>query len=288
MKEGDLHIHTRISDGLVSPAEVARRAVRHGLDFFSIADHNSLLGLEAARSALGGDGPELIDGVELSVQPEGDREFHLLGYGFDPDCEELREVCRRIVSRKKEQLLRILDGVRRSGVEVDVADLLDGDDRTYTGRPLIARRMVERGVVPSPGAAFGRFLGEGAPTFVPMRRFDPARAIRAVQEAGGVTVLAHPTIELVDAWLHRLERMGLDGIETYRPRLRGNQQLYIEKAAEHFDLFVTGGSDWHGRPNEDELGAFSVSSDRLTRFFAAIADGAAPGSPATGPDAPPC
>ena len=84
-------------------------------------------------------------------------------------------------------------------------------------------------------------------------------------------MLAHPTIEIVDQWIEALAAMGLDGVEAYRPALTGNDQLYVEKAAEHFGLFVTGGSDWHGREGERPLGAFTLSGGQIAGFFKALA-----------------
>ncbi len=270
MQLGDLHIHTAASDGFLTPDQVACRASEGNLDFFAVTDHNAVCGIEPARSALPSGGPRLINGVELSAQPDDENEIHILGYGFDPQNHQLREVCREIVARKKEQILQIVHRMRREGVDIDAAGLLTKDDETYTGRPVIAQHLVSRGVVRSRGSAFGRYLGSGAPTFVPMRGYSPLRCIEALRGAGGLAVLAHPTIGMVDRWLEPLAGMGLQGIEAYRPRLAGNEQLYIEKAAEHFGLFVTGGSDWHGRSKEDPIGAFAVPEKYLEGFFDAL------------------
>jgi hypothetical protein len=103
-----------------------------------------------------------------------------------------------------------------------------------------------------------------------MRPFSPQDCIEAIHKAGGLAVLAHPSIEVVDRWVAPLAQMGMDGVESYRPALSGNEELYVEKAAEHFGLFVTGGSDWHGREGERPLGAFSVGDTQINGFFAAL------------------
>ena len=277
MRRGDLHIHTTASDGLVAPALVARQIAASGLGFFAVSDHNSTAGLAAARAALPPDGVEMIAGLELSSQPGEGEEIHVLGYGIDADCPALREVCRELISRKRQQMLDIIGRLRAEGIDVDPQALRLEDLERYPGRPALAELLVSDGVVRSAGEAFGRFLSHGAGTFVPMPSFSPALCIDAVHAAGGLSVLAHPLISTIDRWLQPLVDMGLDGIEANRPSLGGNEQLYMEKVAEHFGLFITGGSDWHGREKDGPIGTFSVPEEALGGFFARLRGGKRPG-----------
>ena len=270
MSNGDLHVHTNVSDGMLSPEEVAHRAVAASLGFISVTDHNSLGGLRRAGQALPQDRVRFISGVELTAQPEDEREIHLLGYGIDPDSEELKEVCREITRCKKEQLREMVRRLQYDGVDVDLPSLSLEDEEGYAGRPLLAQELVSRGVVVDLNQAFGRYLGENARAFVRMSRFEPRRCVEAIHSAGGLVVLAHPSILTVDRWIEPLADLGLDGVEAYRPALRGNAQLYVEKAAAYFHLFVTGGSDWHGRESERPLGAFTVSDEQVSDFLAAL------------------
>ncbi len=271
MAYGDLHIHTNVSDGVCSPEEVAQKVLESGLGFFSVADHNSVGALRAVDRALPADGPRFIYGAELSAQPAEGDEMHLLGYGFDVDSAGLQGICDEINRRKEEQLREMAHRLRQQGVPVELAPIPLADDGVYLGRPMLAEILVRNGVVSTLGQAFARYLGREGAAFVPMRQFSPRRCIEGVHDAGGLVVLAHPTIAMVDRWIEPLGAMGLDGVEAYRPALTGNEQLYVEKAAEHFGLFCTGGSDWHGRPNEAALGVFSVSDRHLGGFFAALA-----------------
>jgi predicted metal-dependent phosphoesterase TrpH len=270
MPRGDLHIHTDRSDGVLSPAEVARQAAAEGLGFFSVTDHNCLTGIGLAEEALGGGGPELIRGVELSAQPDESDEVHVLGYGFDPACPALRDLCSEVRRLKREQFREIVRRLRGAGVDVDQAGLGEAVKGSYTGRPVLARMLLDSGVVQTIGQAFAQYLGSAGSAFVPMQRVSPRRCIETIHEAGGLAVLAHPRIATIDMWVEDLTGMGLDGLELYRPALRGNEQLYVEKAAEHFELFVTGGSDWHGRDGEDPLASFAVDREHLSDFFHAL------------------
>ena len=265
----DLHIHTTASDGRLSPAEVARAAASAGLAFISITDHNILSGLSDAERELAGASARLIDGVELSALREGEEEIHILGYGFDRENETLRETCGEIRRRKTEQFWQIVSMLAAVGIDLDLSELPRGE-AVYVGRPDLARLLVRDGFVRSIREAFVRFLGSGGAAYVPMEPMHPRRCIDAIHAAGGVAVLAHPTIRIIDLWIKSLKGMGLDGVETIRPFCSGNVQLYIEKAAEHFDLFVTGGSDLHGREDEPGVGVFRVPRTRLRSFFDAL------------------
>jgi predicted metal-dependent phosphoesterase TrpH len=237
-----------------------------------------------AQAALPDDSLQFVTGVELSAQPTDGQEIHILGYGIDPSDETLVAVCKDVIARKIEQIREIVYRLRRDGVDADYAAPDGEDGNGYLGRPALAAQLVKAGVVDSLNQAFWRFLGETAPTYVPMRTFEPQPCIEAIHGAGGLAVLAHPSIETVDRWIAPLADAGLDGVEAYRPSLSGNAQLYVEKAAEHFDLVVTGGSDWHGRPSERPLGQFTVAARLLSDFFRAL--GSAPIEPRP-PAAPP-
>jgi len=271
MSKGDLHIHTSVSDGMLAPAQVAARAQALGMGFFALTDHNSLAGIVQAEEALDGDGPQLIRGVELTAQPEWGEEIHVLGYGFTDDCAELRELCRTICRRKREQLRQILSRLQDVGVKVDPSHMEHREDEeSYRGRPVLAELLLQNGVVSTFGQAFAQYLGSRGCAYVPMRPVNPQVCIEAVHAGGGIAVLAHPRISTIDQWLQRLADMGLDGIEAYRPGLTGNEQLYVEKAAEHFGLVLTGGSDWHGRRGDVPLGSFYVHRANLAAFFEAV------------------
>jgi hypothetical protein len=270
MSRGDLHMHSSASDGHLAPSQVVRKVADSDMDFFSIADHNTLRGLPEALDALQGHDLEFIYGVEVSVQPSAERELHLLGYGFDPSHAILKDVCRRVSQAKKEQLREITRQMQAEGIDVH-ADELDLEDAPgYVGRPALADLLVRKGVVHSRNQAFARFLGEQAGTFVPMRRLKPAVAIDAIHKAGGLAVWAHPYFDDVDDYMAGLVEAGLDGIEAYRPALTGNEQLYVEMAGEHFGLFFTGGSDCHARTPADQPGWYSVERELLQGFFDAL------------------
>jgi len=268
MKRMDLHIHSSRSDGFVAPAMIARQLADAGLDRVALTDHNVLDGLAELRDGLDGSGVGLINGVELSVGKDAAGEFHLLGYGVDPDSPALRQVCSFLVSRKRLQISRMIERLQGAGVDITAEEVLGTDATRYVGRQALARTLLRKGAVGSPGEAFGRYLGLGGKAYVPMGAVSPEEAVSVVHQAGGVAVLAHPSVKLLDTWVSRLAAAGMDGIEVYRPASGGNQELYSEMVAEDFGMFATGGSDWHGSASEGPLGGFWVASGKLDGFFA--------------------
>jgi 3',5'-nucleoside bisphosphate phosphatase len=268
--QGDLHIHTTISDGHSTPEETLHDVLQAELGFFSVTDHNAIGALAIVEAALPPDGPEFIRGVEISAQPAKTTELHILGFGFDPTSEALRDLCHRVTRCKKRQLRRIVEGLQRDGLPVSQDELALGDDDNYVGRPVLAELLVSKGIVPTFSSAFARYLSTDAPAYMPMEHLHPQFAIDTIHAAGGLAVWAHPSVDDIDKWISVLIDAGMDGIEVYRPALRGNEQLYVEKAAEHFGLLVTGGSDSHSRTSSDRPGCFTVTDEQIADFLAVL------------------
>jgi predicted metal-dependent phosphoesterase TrpH len=140
------------------------------------------------------------------------------------------------------------DRLAALGAPIDVDRLLASTEGNI-GRPHVARALMEAGHVRHFDDAFERFLGRGAPAYVPPSRFEAADAIALIHAAGGLAVLAHPGVEDIDDRLGTLVEMGLDGIETVHPAHDEGQRRHYRRLADRFGLVSTGGTDFHG-PNE--------------------------------------
>jgi predicted metal-dependent phosphoesterase TrpH len=130
------------------------------------------------------------------------------------------------------------------------------------GRPHFAQALVQKGVVGSAAEAFERFLGDGAPAYVPKAVLSPADAIALIHAAGGLAFLAHPGLlrlgpgESPRDRLRALQALGLDGVEAYYPQHTLPQTERFRDLARDLGLLVTGGSDFHGANKPDAaLGA---------------------------------
>lgn len=261
----DLHIHSTISDGTMSPSELVVFAARKGLSAIAITDHDSVGGVGEAMDTGEALGVEVVSGIELSVKYKGSS-AHLLGYLFDHESISLQQALVRLqegrVKRNKEIISRLND----QGIAVKYSELEEISGPGECGRPHIARLLIKRQVVRTMDEAFERFLARGAKAYVSRFIYDVEEAIALIKEEGGLSVLAHPVqlgknILSFKELLLDMAAMGLDGIEVYYPsHTRQFRKQLIEFAREH-DLLITGGSDFHGsiRPGTTLAGGKNVS-----------------------------
>lgn len=240
----DLHLHTNLSDGAVSPLELVKICKRRGLRCISVTDHDTLASFAATRPFAEEFGLEIIPGIEVSSVWQG-RDVHILGYFCDPTNlamnTELEESAKQRVLRAK-AILKKLAGL---GVNLSFEKVMSYCKGKVVGRPHIAMALVDEEYVSNFGEAFNRYLGEGAPAFVEKRGLNPQQTIRLIENAGGIAVLAHPYKSNVDALIPDLVEAGLKGIETYSPAQKGAVGRRYRELAEHYRLVGSGGSDFH-------------------------------------------
>ncbi|MFW5915535.1 MAG: PHP domain-containing protein [Planctomycetota bacterium] len=271
MQEGvDLHIHSNWSDGLVSPSRIARDAVKAGLKWICLADHNNINGVEVLCRRLQRSPVRVIRGVEMTAEDGMLGEIHILGYGIDTGSRLLRQALQDIMDRKWRQICRMVQGLNDSGMELTPEMVRREAGSGYVGRRALARLMMRQGYVKNIYQAFSRYLGEEGSVYVPVGGMRVERVIRLIHDAAGIAVLAHPTADMLDECIEDYVRWGLDGIEVYRPGTRGNNELYAEMIAEDLGLVTTGGSDWHGRGKDGRLGSFAVPHTQISDFLEAL------------------
>lgn len=263
----DLHMHSRMSDGTLSPEAVVDAAADAHLDVISLTDHDTVAGVRRAQAHAQGRDLEVIPGIEVSASwDEG--EIHILGYFIDPDHPRMQEHGSWAAGRRRERMEAMVTGLQAQGVDVTMDDVLTqaGDDMGSLARPHLARALEANGVVTSASDAFVHWIGNEHEAFVPTRLLSPEDTIELIAEAGGVSVWAHPRESSIDDLLPGLVRAGLDGLEVYRPNHSRDRTRRLEGRARSAGLLVTGGSDWHG-PERGELGEFRVQSREVAAFL---------------------
>jgi len=247
----DLHVHTTLSDGTVTPREVVRLAKRIGLRAIAITDHDTIRGNEEAIHEGTELGIEVVPGVEVSVDVH-DGTMHVLGYYIDIHCGSLVRVLERIENARHERNREILDKLRRLGMPLEYDTIKAVASEGPVGRPHIAQALVQRRHVASVREAFDRYLKKGAPAYAERLRFSEVEAIQSIRQAGGIAVLAHPSSlncgdnAALSAIVGRLVAAGLQGIEVYYPSHSLRMRRTVEELAAHYGLLVTGGTDFHG------------------------------------------
>lgn len=266
----DLHFHSTFSDGVETPEALVERAVAAGLSVAALTDHDAVHGVAAFEAAAAGTGLVACGGAELSVDEDGE-DIHLLGLFLDPEEPVLVSRLahfREVRDRRGEAMALKLASL---GVELDLARLRESVGDGAFGRPHVARALVAKGVVASVEEAFERFLGEGAPAFVPKAKWGMAEAIGTVRRAGGLAVLAHPVwYRDVPGLLRRGRALGLDGVEVFHPDNDGREDELLGAAGE-LGLLVTAGSDFHTADGGRQLGERRLEKARWESLAAAAA-----------------
>jgi len=252
----ELHCHTTVSDGTLTPGELVELAASLGITHLAITDHDSTGGVKEAARACGSRDIVLIPGVEMSATYQ-ERPMDLLGYGIDPDDPALSAALADMVRRRADRLGEMLRGLRSAGIELEEDEVIQLAAGGVVGRPHVAQALVRRGVVSSVAEAFDHYLGRGRPGYVPKENFTPEEAIELITGAGGVAVLAHPRYLKLDddqfrALLDRLMDAGLAGIEVYYSQHTAEDVARFERFARQRGLLATGGSDFHGA-NKPEI-----------------------------------
>jgi predicted metal-dependent phosphoesterase TrpH len=250
----DFHVHSTASDGSLTPIEIVEEGRRRAIDCLALTDHDSIGGIAAAAERGRELGVEVMAGIELSVcEGGGQRQLHLLGLGFDPEDPDLRETLASVRVRRSERAERIIELLRRSGVELELSRVREIAGEAPLSRPHIACALVQSGICKDQNGAFLRYLRHGASAFVPADGITSRRAIELVHSAGGMASLAHPPLSIgidepggMEAFVGRLVRLGLDGIEVQHPSHTSGQRRKLRKLARSCQLVPTGGSDFHG------------------------------------------
>jgi predicted metal-dependent phosphoesterase TrpH len=247
----DLHIHSTHSDGIYKPAEiVAMAADSKDITTIAITDHDTVSGTEEAIKCGRKMNIEVITGIEISSWLR-DTSMHILGYGFRHDDEQLNQKLELLQHGRETRNLKILEILGRLGIKVEPVELLRYSPYGQTGRPHIARLLVEKGVTKSVDLAFKHYLGRGAAAYAERFRFPAHDAIAIIRKAGGVAVLAHPgsldpSLRSIKPLLRDLRSVGLSGVEVYYPSHSKKVVKALRKMAEDLNLLMTGGSDYHG------------------------------------------
>lgn len=260
----DLHVHSYFSDGTKSPEELVRLASKTGVSALALTDHDTMDGVAQAQAVSAECDVEVIPGVEISVVHE-EQVLHILGYYVDPMQDDLARALSTLQIARDERNEKIIKKLQDLGIDASLEELQKISGLGQTGRPHIAKLLMNHGVVRSFPQAFDEYLAKDKKAYVGRFAYSAKEAIRFISVAGGLAVLAHPiqidkTLCVLNSLLPVLRSYGLDGIETYYPSQKKKMQKRIRKFAEANDLFLTGGSDYHGdiRPGTRLAGGHNV------------------------------
>ena len=261
----DLHSHSTFSDGSCSVDELVRLAARRNVALLALTDHDTIEGLPGFFLACAEYSVRPLAGIELSAKSE--RTVHILGYRMN-NMTSLQEALTSILQYRNERNLAMCAKLRELGLDITIEDVEREARGQVIARPHFACSLVRKGYVPDKFSAFARYLGDGAPAYVERNGYSPADCIRIIREAGGLPVLAHPSLtglegDALDGLLSDLTEAGLWGLECISSHCSSEKAFGYLSTAARFGLFPTAGSDFHGEARPDVALGVQVSEGFL-------------------------
>ncbi|MDE1989463.1 MAG: PHP domain-containing protein [Betaproteobacteria bacterium] len=257
MKNIDLHNHSRVSDGLLAPAELVRLAAGNGVTTLALTDHDDTDGLEEAAQEALALGLRFINGVEVSVT-WAQHTIHVVGLNIDPGDATLLEGLATIRSGRMERAEKIAQELAKAGIPGALEGALrHAHNPKIVARPHFARYLVEQGLARDVPSVFKRFLVQGKTGYVKHRWAELGDAVAWVRSAGGIPVLAHPgryslNHSTMDRLIDEFVEAGGLGIEVVTSNHTRDQAEAFAAQATRRGLLASRGSDYHG-PGESRL-----------------------------------
>jgi predicted metal-dependent phosphoesterase TrpH len=264
----DFHCHSSVSDGLLAPAEVARRAAANGVDCWALTDHDDIGGLAEAAEAAAAAGMSFVNGVEISIEWR-EMPIHIVGLAFDPAHPALVGGLESLRGGRVERARRMGEALAKIGISgVYEGALGYVTNPNLISRAHFARYLVSIGIARDISGVFQHYLTPGKPGYVDHRWATLADAVGWIRAAGGVAVVAHPGRYKMSGgdmrkFLDEFKDLGGQAIEVSSGSHSPDHVLHFARLARHYAFHASRGSDFHG-PEEShvELGrAFQLPPD---------------------------
>lgn len=259
----DLHMHTRFSDGELTPQELIDMRAAEGYELLAITDHDGIGGSVAGAPYAESLGLQFIYGIEFDSEDVLGKDLHILGYGFDPHNEEFMDTLIYVTDERRNRNEKFRDCLNKRGYGITPEEIWNVNNGRYVGKPTFATVMVQKGIVKDVREAFDTVFKEADLKAIKKVTLSSREVIKVIQNAGGLAVMAHPMeqrranesfedfkprmYEIMD----RMREYGIDGIECFHPSASPEQsELLVAYAKEH-ELMITRGSDFHSKENRN-------------------------------------
>jgi hypothetical protein len=274
----DLHCHSVVSDGTLTPEVLAARAAANGVELWALTDHDEISGQHRAIAAAREAGMKYLTGTEISVTFAG-QTVHIVGLGFDPDDASMRQGLTATRGGRGDRAKEMAEGLARVGIHGAYEGALQHvGNPELISRTHFARFLVDSGVCRDTHEVFRRFLTEGKPGFVPHRWASLGDAVAWITRAGGVAVIAHParyafTANEEYALFSEFKTHGGQAVEVVTGSHTAAEYVKYAQTAREFELAASRGSDFHS-PDEShtDLGQLPYLPGTLTPVWELLAD----------------
>ena len=274
----DLHCHSVVSDGTLTPEALAERASKNGVELWALTDHDEIGGQGRAAAAAKAYGMKYVTGTEISVTFIGTT-IHIVGLGFDPTDARMQAGLLKTRGGRRERAMEMSDGLEKVGIKgafegalkfVGNPDLIS---RTHFGRFL-----VDTGVCKDTNEVFRKYLTEGKPGYVEHKWANLRDAVTWIREGGGVAVIAHPARYKFStneefALFTEFKSHGGQAVEVVTGSHTAAEYVTYAATALEFGLAASRGSDFHS-PDEShtDLGTLPYLPGHLTPVWELLAD----------------
>lgn len=269
--KADLHTHSNASDGTLSPRALVEAAVKAGVKYLALTDHDTVDGLIEAEGAAKDLGLNFLPGIELSCN-HNKESIHILGYfkgkGYkDPSLINfLKDLKINRIKRALEILQKLKEHFNIIIKEEEAEKLKSG----LIARPHIAKAIINSGYDYDLNYIFENFIGNDCPAYVPNKHISIEEGIKLLKTYGCIVSLAHPKL-IKKTPIDEILSFPFHGIEAvYFQNTKKETKLYRKKARE-FNLLITGGSDFHGISKDDSkhgnVGAITIPEEDFKAFF---------------------
>ncbi|WP_296001010.1 3',5'-nucleoside bisphosphate phosphatase [Rugamonas sp.] len=257
MLKVDLHCHSNVSDGVLTPAAVAQTAHRAGVDVWALTDHDEVGGIAAARAAAADVGMQFISGVEISITWAKET-VHIVGLRIDEHHADLLAGLACTRAGRDNRGREIAAQLAAAGIPGAYEGALK-----YVGNPDLmsrthfARFLVEIGACANIPDVFKKYLSEGKPGYVPHCWASLTDAVGWIRGAGGIAVIAHPGryrfSDLAEGELfNEFKQLGGAAIEVVTGSHSPNQYGEYAQLAQRYGFLASRGSDFHA-PGESRV-----------------------------------
>lgn len=272
----DFHMHSVYSDGIKTPKELLRHALDCNVSMMALTDHDEIDGIKALRTAQEQLDPEktikIINGCEFSADYK-DKSIHILGYRFDETNKEIRDFIEYFKSKREERIDEIIRRCNNAGYFISKDELLKKFPKTQAyGRPHIGQLLIDGGYAKDINDVFKDILRKDSPCYVPKVKVEVPYIIDIIHKAGGLAVMAHPKLVTSDEYVVEMLAYDFDGMEVYHTKHNDDDVKRYKALAKEHNLFITGGSDYHGIPGKapDQFGDYLVSAENVSEFISLL------------------
>lgn len=274
----DLHCHSVVSDGTLTPEELALRAKTNGVELWALTDHDEIGGQARAAAAAAANGMAYLTGVEISVTFANET-VHIVGLGFDATNPIIVNGLAKTRGGRGERAMEMSDGLAKVGIKgaYDGALKFVGNPELIS-RTHFARFLVESGVCKDTYEVFRKYLTEGKPGYVPHRWASLGDAVSWITQSGGVAVIAHPgrykfTANEEFALFSEFKTHGGQGVEVVTGSHTAAEYVEYAGVAKEFGMVASRGSDFHS-PDESriDLGTLPLLPGDLTPVWELLKD----------------